>query len=111
MKLSFSTLGCLDFDWTDIYAMAKDFGFDGIEMRGLGNDIFSVRAQPFRADQIDKAAGISRGLVETDIARNGCQRTNIELRKLERRKQRNRIVDTGIHIDDNGFTNHCATSP
>ena len=29
-------LGCPDFDWPDIYSMAKDLGFDGIEMRGLG---------------------------------------------------------------------------
>jgi len=41
MKLSFSTLGCPDFAWTDIYTLAKDFGFHGIEMRGLGGDIFS----------------------------------------------------------------------
>ena len=27
MKLAFSTLGCPDFDWPDIYSMAKDFGF------------------------------------------------------------------------------------
>lgn len=32
MKLAFSTLGCPDFDWPDIYSMAKDLGFDGIEI-------------------------------------------------------------------------------
>ena len=47
MKLAFSTLGCPDFDWPDIYAMAKDFGFDGIEIRGLGDDIYAVNARPF----------------------------------------------------------------
>ena len=35
MKIAFSTLGCPDFDWSDIYSMAKDLGFDGIEIRGL----------------------------------------------------------------------------
>ena len=44
MKLSFSTLACHDFEWSDIYSMAKDLGFDGIEVRGLGDDIFSVKA-------------------------------------------------------------------
>ena len=34
MKLSFSTLACPDFEWTDIYSIAKDFHFDGIEIRG-----------------------------------------------------------------------------
>ncbi len=47
MKISFSTLACPDFDWTDIYSMAKDLGYDGIEIRGLGQDIFAVKARPF----------------------------------------------------------------
>ena len=52
MKISFSTLACPDFSWADIYSMAKDFGFDGIEIRGLGEDIFSVRAKPFTEAQL-----------------------------------------------------------
>ena len=28
MKIAFSTLGCPDFSWSDIYAMAKDLAFD-----------------------------------------------------------------------------------
>lgn len=47
MKISFSTLACPDFEWSDIYSMAKDFNFDGIEIRGLGTDIFSVKSNPF----------------------------------------------------------------
>ena len=35
MKISFSTLACPDFSWTDIYTMAKDLGFGGIEIHGL----------------------------------------------------------------------------
>ncbi|HBK67299.1 MAG TPA: sugar phosphate isomerase/epimerase, partial [Firmicutes bacterium] len=47
MKIAFSTLGCPDFSWTDIYSMAKDLGFNGIEVRGLGSEIFAIKAQPF----------------------------------------------------------------
>ncbi len=54
MKLSFSTLGCPDFSWTDIYSMAKDLGFDGIEIRGLGEDIFAVNAHPFKEAHLPK---------------------------------------------------------
>ena len=36
MKIAFSSLGCPDCSWTDMYTMAKDLGFDGIEIRGLG---------------------------------------------------------------------------
>ena len=52
MKISFSTLACPDWSWSDIYSMAKDFKFDGIELRGLGNEIFSVKAQPFTDSQL-----------------------------------------------------------
>ena len=49
VKISFSTLGCPDFEWSDIYSMAKDLGFDGIEIRGVGNDIDAINARPFSA--------------------------------------------------------------
>lgn len=52
MKISFSTLACPDYDWADIYSMAKDIGFDGIEIRGLGEDIFAVKAKPFTESQL-----------------------------------------------------------
>ena len=52
MKISFSTLACPDFSWTDIYSMAKDLGFDGIEIRGLGSDIYAVNAKPFSDAQL-----------------------------------------------------------
>ena len=52
LKIGFSTLACPEWAWTDIYSMAKDFKFDGIEIRGLGNEIFSVKAQPFTEAQL-----------------------------------------------------------
>ncbi len=53
MKICFSTVACPDFGWVDIYSMAKDLNFDGIEIRGLGNDICAVNSKPFRPDKID----------------------------------------------------------
>ncbi len=50
MKLSFSTLACPDFSWTEIYSMAKDFGLNGIEVRGLGKDLSAVKARPFEKE-------------------------------------------------------------
>ena len=54
MKIGFSTLACPEWSWQDIYSMAKDFNFDGIEIRGLGDEIFSVKAQPFTDSQLPK---------------------------------------------------------
>ncbi|MBE6541048.1 MAG: sugar phosphate isomerase/epimerase, partial [Ruminococcaceae bacterium] len=73
MKISFSTLGCPDFAWTDIYSMAKDFGFHGIEMRGLGGDIFSVHASPFKAENIEKTKEqLKRLKLEICCLSSGC---------------------------------------
>ncbi|MCQ2534984.1 MAG: AMP-binding protein [Clostridia bacterium] len=52
MKISFSTLACPNFTWSEIYSMASDFGFNGIEVRGLGNDIKSYKALPFTDEQL-----------------------------------------------------------
>ena len=35
MKLAFSTLCCPNYDWKDIFTMAKDLGFEGIEVRHI----------------------------------------------------------------------------
>ena len=73
MKLAFSTLGCPDFDWSDIYSMAKDFGFDGIELRGLGDEIFSIHARPFREENIDGTVKQLRAMkLEISCLSSGC---------------------------------------
>lgn len=53
MKIAFSTLGCPEWSWEDIYSMAKDIGFDGIELRGLGGEISSYKAKPFLLNEIE----------------------------------------------------------
>lgn len=54
MKIAFSTLGCPDFSWTEIYSMAKDLGFEGVEVRGIGNELFAAKAKPFTEKEIEK---------------------------------------------------------
>lgn len=54
MKLAFSTLGCPGWSWEEIYATAKDLGLQGIEIRGIGSEIFAPAAKPFRTENIDK---------------------------------------------------------
>jgi len=73
MKLSFSTLGCPDFEWSDIYAMAKDFGFGGIEVRGLRNEMFSIHAKPFTDKYIDQTVQtLKRMHLEVPCLSTGC---------------------------------------
>ena len=73
MKISFSTLACPDFSWTDIYSMASDLGFNGIEVRGLGDQIYSVKAKPFTDENIDKTiAKLKRLNLEIPCLSSGC---------------------------------------
>lgn len=73
MKIAFSTLGCPEFSWSDIYSMAKDFGFDGIEIRGLGKDIFAVNAKPFLDENLkDTVKKLSDLNLEIPCLSSGC---------------------------------------
>jgi len=73
MKIAFSTLGCPDFDWPDIYSMAKDLGFDGIEIRGLGKDIFAVKAKPFTGEELPNTIKkLSELRIEIPCLSSGC---------------------------------------
>lgn len=47
MKISFSTLGCPGWSWDDILSTARDIGFDGIEVRGVENELYVPKAAPF----------------------------------------------------------------
>ena len=67
--------------------MAKDFGFDGIEIRGLGKDIFSVNAQPFSEAQLPKTKAKLKSLgLEIPCLTSGAilkHRDNFEKAKSE----------------------------
>jgi len=73
VKLAFSTLGCPNFSWVEIYSMAKDLGFDGIEIRGLGSEIFAVKAQPFTESQLPQTIKkLSELKLEIPCLSSGC---------------------------------------
>ncbi|MBE6880345.1 MAG: AMP-dependent synthetase [Ruminococcaceae bacterium] len=73
MKISFSTLACPDFEWTDIYSMAKDLGYDGIEIRGLGQDIVAVKAKPFTEKHLPGTVNKLKSLdLEIPCLSSGC---------------------------------------
>ncbi|MEG0692539.1 MAG: sugar phosphate isomerase/epimerase, partial [Oscillospiraceae bacterium] len=54
IKLAFSTLGCPDWDWSEIYSTAKDLRFDGIEVRGVANELFVPKIKAFDETHIEK---------------------------------------------------------
>ncbi len=56
MKIAFSTVGCPEWSWTDVYIMAKDLGFNGIELRGLENELNLLRTRPFNEVKAEETA-------------------------------------------------------
>ena len=73
MKIAFSTLGTPDFTWDEIWSMAKDLGFGGIEMRGLGGTKFSASSGPFRDENLAKTREtLERMKLEISCLSSGC---------------------------------------
>jgi fatty-acyl-CoA synthase len=69
MKFSFSTLGCPRWTLSEIVTAAKDLGYAGVELRGLGDDIFLPDARVFRQGGAGAAREFSsRGLAVPCIA-------------------------------------------
>ena len=87
MKIAFSTLACPEFSWSDIYATAKDLGFDGIEIRGLGDDIFAVKAPPFVDSELPGTLKKMRALrLEIPCLSSACCLKDVE-QETENRKE------------------------
>ncbi len=73
MKIAFSTLGCPDFDWNEICSMAKDLGFSGIELRGLGGNMFSLKGNVFSDSEIEKTIqDLKKRNLEVPCISSGC---------------------------------------
>jgi fatty-acyl-CoA synthase len=73
MKLSFSTLGCPNWTWREIISAAVDLGYNGIELRGLGEDIFLPKIDLFSPEHIRETRddlsgkGLSIPCVTSDV--------------------------------------------
>ena len=54
MKLAFSTLGCPGWSFEDILSTAKDANFNGVEIRGIENELYAPKCRVFLPDNIEK---------------------------------------------------------
>lgn len=72
MKVAFSTLGCPDWSFSEIFSTAKDLNFDGIEIRGVANEVYVPKAKRFLPEKIagtiDK---LKAGNIEIPILTSG----------------------------------------
>lgn len=73
MKLAFSTLGCPGWSWNEIFATAKDLGLDGIEVRGVGKEMYAPKAKPFLPENINTTIEKSKnGNIEICMLTSGA---------------------------------------
>ena len=55
MKLSFSTLACPDWSFREVYATAADLGYDGVEIRGVADQMYAPKIYNFTDEKIESA--------------------------------------------------------
>lgn len=73
MKLGFSTIGCPQWDWAEILGTAKDMGIDGLEIRGVEDEIDPMKITIFDAEHLEKTrtqlaqAGIEIAMIASSV--------------------------------------------
>jgi len=72
MKTAFSTIGCPDWGFKEIYAAAKDLGFDGIEIRGIEKDLYAPSIPFFSPEQIEKTKVMFTGALKISCLSSGA---------------------------------------
>ncbi len=73
MKISFSTLACPELEFGEISSMATDLGFDGVEIRGVGLDLFDGSVMPFSQAQLPQTKSRLKSLgLEISCISSGC---------------------------------------
>lgn len=73
MKTAFSTLGCPDWQWGEIFSAATDLGMDGIEIRGIEKRLFAPETRPFREKyRAQTMADLKRAGLELPMLSSGA---------------------------------------
>lgn len=54
MKLCYSTIGCPDWGFKEIFSVAKDLGYNAVEVRGISNEMYAPAIKQFKDDELDK---------------------------------------------------------
>lgn len=81
MKFAFSTVACPKWDFETIAARAKEYGYDGVEVRGFLNETILTAANVFLSDPAKirstfKNAGIEIACLSSSIASTGNKKTD-----------------------------------
>ncbi len=74
MKLAFSTLGCPEWSFSDILSSACDLGYDGVEIRGVGKELYAPNITEFLPENLTKTkASLERLKLEIPCLTSACE--------------------------------------
>ncbi|MDR3207811.1 MAG: sugar phosphate isomerase/epimerase [Oscillospiraceae bacterium] len=91
MKLSFSTVGCPNWRWNEVLAAASDLGYDGIELRGLGEELKTPSIDLFSPARVSGTRG--------ELAMRGLSVFCLASDVLLHSEDGNALVDAGAYIE------------
>ena len=82
MKLAFSTLGCPDWDLDTIISRAKEYGFDGIEFRGVKDELDVSKLSDFRQN-----AGETKGKLQDAGVSVACFSSSVFMSNINEKNE------------------------
>ena len=93
MKFAFSTVSCPAWDFNAVAARAKEYGYDGIEVRGFLNESVLTATNPFLTDPEKLRSTFANSGVEI-----ACLASSIALQQ-NRKRDRQLAADLRIYIE------------
>ena len=87
MKLSFTTLGCPGREWPEVLKLAA--GFDGIELRGLGQQMDHTQNAALSPEHLDrtlaeaKAARLAFACLDTSLVFHDPEKWDVYLKEID----------------------------
>lgn len=84
MKFAFSTVACPEWDFETIASRAKEYGYDGVEIRGFLNESILTASNVFLTDpaklrSLFKFAGVEIACLASSIAMTGNKKADAKL--------------------------------
>lgn len=84
MKFAFSTVSCPKWDFETVLSRAKEYGYDGVEIRGFLNETILTATNVFLTDPAKirrefAAAGVEIACLASSIAYSGNKKTDAQL--------------------------------
>ena len=83
MKFAFSTVACPEWDLDTVATKAREYGYDGVEIRGFLNEAILTAANVFLTDPVKvrqtfQTAGVEIACLASSIAMKGNRRADVQ---------------------------------